>query len=71
VQLNEGPSELIRLHGWIMHTMKQGIHTITANVLTWVFSSTLEWKLVIDFPDLHEMYRHENLDVNLVTVWSM
>jgi hypothetical protein len=54
-----------------MHTMKQGIHTITANVLTWVFSSTLEWKLVIDFPDLHEMYRHEKLDVNLVTVWSM
>jgi hypothetical protein len=71
VQLNEGPSELIRLHGWIMHTMKQGIHTITANVLTWVFSSTLEWKLVIDFPDLHETYRREKLDVNLVTVWSM
>jgi hypothetical protein len=28
-QLNEGPSELMRLHTWIMHAMQQGIHTIT------------------------------------------
>jgi hypothetical protein len=31
-QLNKGPSELMRLHTWIMHAMQQGIHTITANV---------------------------------------
>jgi hypothetical protein len=54
-----------------MHTMKQGIHTITSNVPTWVFSSTLEQKVAIDFPDLHAMFRHDKLDVSLVTVWSM
>jgi hypothetical protein len=70
-QLNEGQSELMSLHGWIMHAMKQGIHTITANVPTWVFNSTLERKVAIDFNDLHAMYRRDKLDVNLVTVWSM
>jgi hypothetical protein len=61
----------MRLHGWIMHAMKQGIHTFTANVPTWVFSSSLPRKLVIDFNDLHAMYRLERLDLNLVTTWSM
>jgi hypothetical protein len=70
-QLNEGPSELMRLHGWIMHAMKQGIHTTTANVPTWVFNNTVVVKVAIDFPDLHVMYRHEKLDINLVTIWSM
>jgi hypothetical protein len=37
--LNEGPSELMRRHTWIMHVMKQGIHIITANVPKWAFSS--------------------------------
>jgi hypothetical protein len=41
-QLNEGPSELMRLHTWIMHAMKQGIHTIIAKVPKWVFSRSLE-----------------------------
>jgi hypothetical protein len=54
-----------------MHAMKQGIHTFTANVPTWVFSSSLPRKLVIDFNDLHAMYRRERLDLNLVTTWSM
>jgi hypothetical protein len=31
-QLNEGPSELMRMHTWIMHAMQQGIHTITTNL---------------------------------------
>jgi hypothetical protein len=54
-----------------MHAMKQGIHTIITNVPTWVFSSTLQQKVAIDFPDLHAMYHHDKLDVNLVIVWSM
>jgi hypothetical protein len=62
---------LIRLHGWIMHALKQGIHTIISSVPKWVFSSTLERKVAIDFPDLHVMSRHDKLDVNLVTIWSM
>jgi hypothetical protein len=62
---------LMRLHRWIMHVMKQGIHTITANVPTWAFSSTLEWKVAIDFNDLHATYHRDKLDVNLVTIWSM
>jgi hypothetical protein len=70
-QLNEGPSKLMRVHGWIMHAMKQGIHTITANVPKWVFSSSLERKVAIDFPDLHAMFRRDKLDINLVTIWSM
>jgi hypothetical protein len=70
-QLNEGPSEMKRLHGWIMHAMKQGIHTIITNVPTWVFSSTLQQKVAIDFPDFHAMYHRDKLDVNLVIVWSM
>jgi hypothetical protein len=70
-QLNEGPSELMRLHTWIMHAMKHGIHTITANVPKWVFSSSLERKVAIDFPDLHVMFCHDKLDINLVTIWSM
>jgi hypothetical protein len=57
-QLNEGPSELMRLHTWIMHAMQQGIHTITA-------------KVAIDFPDLHAMFCRDKLDINLVTIWSM
>jgi hypothetical protein len=70
-QLNEGLPELMRLHGWIMHAMEQGIHTITANVPKWVFNSSLERKVAIDFPDLHVMFRRDKLDINLVTIWSM
>ena len=70
-QLNEGPSELMRLHTWIQHAMQQGIHAITANIPKWVFSSSLERKVAIDFPDLHAMFRRDKLDINLVTVWSM
>jgi hypothetical protein len=58
------------LHGWIMHDMKQDIHTITTNVLKWVLSSTLEQKVTIIFPDLHVMFRRDKLDVNLVTICS-
>jgi hypothetical protein len=70
-QLNEGPSELMRLHTWIMHAIQQSIYTITANVPKWVFSNSLERKVAIDFPDLHAMFRHDKLDINLVTIWSM
>jgi hypothetical protein len=70
-QLNEGPSKLMWLHTWIMHAMKQGIHTITANVPKWVFSSSLELKVAINFPDLHVMFRRDKLDINLFTIWSM
>jgi hypothetical protein len=38
-QLSEGLSELSKLYGWIMHSMKQGIHSITASIPTWVFST--------------------------------
>jgi hypothetical protein len=70
-QLNKGPSELMRLHTWIMHAMQQGIHTITANLPKWVFSSSFERKVAIDFPDSNAMFRREKLDINLVTIWSM
>jgi hypothetical protein len=39
-QLNEGPSELMRLHNWITHAMQQGIDTITSNVPKW---GGLQW----------------------------
>jgi hypothetical protein len=70
-QLNKGPSELMRLHTWIMHAMQQGIHTITANDPKWVFNSSLEWKVAIDLPDLHAMFCRDKLDINLITIWSM
>jgi hypothetical protein len=70
-QLNEWPSELMRPHTWIMHTMQEGIHTITTNVPKWVFNSSLERKVEIDFPDLHAMFHRDKLDINLVTIWSM
>jgi hypothetical protein len=70
-QLNEGPSKLMRLHTWIMHAMQQGIHTITTIVPKWVFSSSLEWKVAINFLDLHAMFRRDKLNINLVTIWSM
>jgi hypothetical protein len=54
-----------------MHAMQQGIHTITANVSTRVFSRSLERKVAIDFPDLHVMFRHDKLDINLFIIWSM
>jgi hypothetical protein len=37
----------------------------------WVFGSSFERKVAIDFPDLHVMFRREKLDINLVTIWSM
>jgi hypothetical protein len=61
----------MRLHTWIIHVMQQGIHTITANVPKWVFSRFLERKVAIDFLDLHVMFRHDKLDINLVIIWSM
>jgi hypothetical protein len=70
-QLNEGTSELMRLHTWIMHAMHQGIHTITANLPNWVFNSSFERKDAIDFPDFHVMFHREKLDINLVIIWSM
>jgi hypothetical protein len=69
--LSEGLSELSKLHGWIMHDMKQGIHTVAATIPTWMFNNTIQWKLAIEFNDLHMMYRCERLDVNLITVWFM
>jgi hypothetical protein len=51
-----------------MHAMQQGIHTITANVPKWVFNSSLEWNVAIDFPDLNAMFRRDKLDINLVTI---
>jgi hypothetical protein len=46
-------------------------HTITANFPKWVFSSSLERKVAINFPDLHAMFRRDKLNINLVTIWSM
>ncbi|RCV11124.1 hypothetical protein SETIT_2G162300v2 [Setaria italica] len=69
--LLDGPWELNKLHGWIMKAMKQGIRAITPRIPKKVFLGVLDYEIVIDFEDLHELYRHQHLDVNLNTVWCL
>uniref|UniRef100_K3ZZH3 Uncharacterized protein n=1 Tax=Setaria italica TaxID=4555 RepID=K3ZZH3_SETIT len=69
--LLEGPWELNKLHGWIMKAMKQGIRAITARVSKKIFLGVLDYEIVIDFEDLHRLYRRQHLDVNLITVWCL
>ncbi|CAN6210696.1 unnamed protein product [Urochloa humidicola] len=71
VDLQLGPCELAKFHAWIMKVMKKGIKTITAMIPPEVFHNPNPYQLVIDFDDLHALYRRKHLDVNLVTVWCL
>uniref|UniRef100_K3ZMM1 Uncharacterized protein n=1 Tax=Setaria italica TaxID=4555 RepID=K3ZMM1_SETIT len=67
----QGPWKLNKLHGWVMTPMKQGIRAIFARVPKKVFLGVLDYEIVIDFENLHRLYRHQHLDANLVTVWCL
>uniref|UniRef100_K3YD16 Ubiquitin-like protease family profile domain-containing protein n=1 Tax=Setaria italica TaxID=4555 RepID=K3YD16_SETIT len=69
--LLEGTWELNKLHGWIMNAMKQGIRAITTHVPTKVFLGVLPYQIMIDFEDLHRLYRQQHLDVNLISFWCL
>ncbi|RLM64389.1 hypothetical protein C2845_PM16G01600 [Panicum miliaceum] len=36
-----------------------------------VFNNPVPHEIVIDFEDLHRLYRQEHMDVNLITVFCM
>uniref|UniRef100_K3XQP9 Uncharacterized protein n=1 Tax=Setaria italica TaxID=4555 RepID=K3XQP9_SETIT len=69
--LLDGPWELNKLHGWIIAVMKQGIRAITTRIPKKVFLGARDYEIVIDFEDLHKIYRHQHLDVQLITVWCL
>ncbi|CAN6356491.1 unnamed protein product [Urochloa humidicola] len=71
MDLHLGPCELVDFHAWIMKAMKKGITAITAMIPREVFHNPRLHQLVIDFDDLHALYRRKHLDVNLITVWSL
>ncbi|KAG2538935.1 hypothetical protein PVAP13_9NG369900 [Panicum virgatum] len=57
VDLQLSPWELIKFHAWIMKVMKHGIKEITAMVPPFVFNNPVPHQIVIDFEDLHRLYR--------------
>ncbi|OEL26196.1 hypothetical protein BAE44_0012785 [Dichanthelium oligosanthes] len=61
--LVEGPSEINKFHSWTMKAMKLGLRVVTANV------PKIVYELVIDFEDLHALYRRKRLDMNLISAW--
>jgi len=71
VDLQLSPWELIKFHAWIMKVMKHGIKEITAMVLPSVFNNPVLHQIVIDFEDLHRLYRRRHMDVNLITVFCL
>ncbi|RLN43288.1 hypothetical protein C2845_PM01G45280 [Panicum miliaceum] len=54
-----------------MKAMKQGITAITAMVPPSVFNNPVPHEIVIDFEDLHRLYRQQHMDVNLITVFCI
>ncbi|RCV31470.1 hypothetical protein SETIT_6G180100v2 [Setaria italica] len=64
-------NKFLNLHGWIMKAMKQDIRAITTRISKKVFLGILDYEIVIDFEDLHRLYCHQDLDVNLITVWCL
>ncbi|RLM80755.1 hypothetical protein C2845_PM12G13290 [Panicum miliaceum] len=54
-----------------MKAMKEGITAITAMVPPSVFNNPIPHEIVIDFEDLHRLYRLQHMDVNLITVFCM
>ena len=71
VDLQLSPWELIKFHAWIMKVMKHGIKEITAMVLPSVFNNPVPHQIVIDFEDLHRLYRRQHMDVNLIFVFCL
>ncbi|KAG2547045.1 hypothetical protein PVAP13_9KG144300 [Panicum virgatum] len=71
VDLQLSPWELIKFHAWIMKAMKHGIKEITAMVPPSIFNNPVPHQIVIDFEDLHRLYRRRHMDVNLVTVFCL
>jgi len=69
--LEEMPWELRKFHSWIMKAMKKGITAITGSVPNTVFLNPRSHQVVIDFEDLHRLYRRQHMDVNLVRVWCL
>ena len=71
VDLQLSPWELVKFRGWIMKAMKQEIKEITAMVPPSIFNNLVPHQIVIDFEDLHRLYRRRHMDVNLITVFCL
>ena len=71
LDLQLSPWELIKFHAWIMKAMKHGIKEIIAMVPPSIFNNLVPHQIVIDFEDIHRLYRRRHMDVNLVTVFCL
>ena len=69
-QLQEGPWEMRKFHEWYMRACRAGLSIITASVLAIVYLSRDNY-LMLDFKDIHALFRLEKLDVNLISVWCL
>lgn len=69
-KLDECPFQMRRWHEWYMRASALGVEYITARISSEVFADGGS-NLVIDFKDMHAMFRREKLDINLIAVWCM
>ena len=69
-QLQEGPWEMRKFHEWYMRACRVGLSIITASVPAIVYLSRDNY-LMLDFKDIHVLFRLEKLDVNLISVWCL
>ena len=69
-KLDEGPWEMKKFHEWYMKACRVGLSMITVFVPAIVFLSGDNY-ILLDFKDLHALFRLEKLDVNLISVWCM
>jgi hypothetical protein len=69
-QLQEGPWEMRKFHEWYMRACRAGLSIITASVPAIVYLSGDNY-LMLDFKDMHALFRLDKLDVNLISVWCL
>lgn len=71
-KLMEGlPWEMRLMHDWYLKASKKGLGMITVKVPDNAFTSGPNGMLVIDFNDLHALFKLDKMDINLVAAFCL
>nr|BAX25092.1 hydroxyproline-rich glycoprotein -like [Oryza australiensis] len=69
--MEDMPWEIRLMHDWYLKASKLGLSMLTVKVPNDAFTSGPNGMLVIDFNDLHALFRMEKMDINLVTTFCL
>ncbi|KAL6600619.1 hypothetical protein ACP70R_045419 [Stipagrostis hirtigluma subsp. patula] len=68
--LQKGPWQMLKFHQWYMRASKRKFSAIIVNIPYTAFLSEDRY-ITLDFKDIHDMFRKDKLDINLLTVWCL